>query len=326
MIRFTHTIGQWPLKQPFRFAGFTVTDLECVHVTLSRGASHGQGEGVIPVVFDVTAAEVAAQLDGVAQGLAAGGAIDALCAALPPGAARNALDCALWDLRAKESGQEIWTLAGLPSGPAALEVDETIGLGTPDQMADAARRSAHRVLKIKLDADLIPERMSAIRAARSDAELIVDANQSWSPALLARHGVGLADLGVRMIEQPLRKGEDEGLRGLSCPVPVFADESCHTTADLPRLAPLYQGVNIKLDKTGGLTEALALARAARNAGLGVMVGFMAGTSLSMAPAYVIASLSDWADLDGPLLLAGDRAAPMTYSNGTLTRFAPALWG
>lgn len=326
MIRFAHAIDRWSLKQPFRFAGFTVTDLECVHVTLSRGGSRGQGEGVVPVVFDVTAAEVQAQLDGVAQGLAAGGALNALCAALPAGAARNALDCALWDLRAKETGQDIWALADLSPGPAALEVDETIGLGSPDQMADAARHSDHRVLKIKLDADLIAERVIAVRDARPDAELIVDANQSWSPALLAGHGARLADLGVRMIEQPLRRDEDEGLRGLSCPVPIFADESCHTAADLPRLAPLYQGVNIKLDKTGGLTEALALAHAARAAGMGVMVGCMAGTSLSMAPAYVIASLSDWADLDGPLLLAGDRPAPMTYSNGTLARFAPALWG
>lgn len=326
MIRFGFSIDRWPLKQPFRFAGFTITDLECVHVTLSRGVIRAQGEGVLPVVFDVTLEDVQRQLAGVEEGLAKGQGIESLCAALPPGPARNALDCALWDLRAKESGQSIWQLAGLPLVSDRLEVDETVGLGTPAEMAEAAKASSHRVLKVKMDADNITDRLQAIRASRPDAELIIDANQSWSVELLHEHGAALARLDVRMIEQPLRRGQDEALRGFTSPVPIFADESCHTTADLPGLIGLYQGVNIKLDKTGGLTEALALAQAARAAGMGVMVGCMAGTSLSMAPAYVIAGLSDWADLDGPLLLAQDRVPAMTYAQGRLARFAPALWG
>ena len=326
MIGFTFSIDRWPLTQPFRFAGFTITDLECVHVRLVRGIFQAQGEGVLPVVFDVTAEDVQRQLSGVAITLAQGGQIEALCADLPPGPARNALDCALWDLRAKESGQDIWQLAGLAPVADRLEVDETIGLGTPAGMGDAAKASSHRVLKIKLDDSQITARIRAIRTARPEAELIVDANQSWTLDLLSQNGAELAALGVRMIEQPLPRGQDAALRGLPCPVPIFADESCHTAADLPALVGLYQGVNIKLDKTGGLTEALALARAARAAGMGVMVGCMAGTSLSMAPAYVIAGLSDWADLDGPLLLAEDRAPAMTYAQGHLARFAPALWG
>ena len=326
MTRFSFSIDLWPLKQPFRFAGHTITDLECIHVRLTRNGIEAQGEGVLPVVFDVTVEDVTRQLSGVAEGLAQGALIGALCEALPPGPARNALDCALWDLQAKESGRDIWQLAGLTPVADRLEVDETIGLGTPEGMAEAARASAHRVLKVKLDAEQIVDRIRAIRAARPDAELIVDANQSWSVDLLSQNGAELASLGVRMIEQPLPRGQDEALRGLTFPVPIFADESCHVAADVPALMGLYQGVNIKLDKTGGLTEALALARAARAADMGVMVGCMAGTSLSMAPAYVIAGLSDWADLDGPLLLAQDRTPAMTYAHGTLARFAPALWG
>lgn len=327
MIRFSFEMERWPLRRPFRFAGFTVTHLDCAHVVLERGGRSGQGEGVAPIVFGETAEDMRRRLEGVARDLEAGAEIETLCAALPPGSSRNALDCALWDLRIKESGGDLWSLAGLtPPAAESLEVDETIGLGAPEAMAEAARGSAHRVLKIKLDAELVPERVLAIREARPQAELIVDANQSWTPDLLLRHGRLLADLGVRMIEQPLRRGEDQALADLRSPVPIFADESCHVAADLPHLTPLYQGVNVKLDKTGGLTEALALVQAARRAGLGVMAGCMAGTSLSMAPAWAVAGLSDWADLDGPLLLAGDRTPAMTYAEGRLARFAPALWG
>lgn len=320
------TAEDWPLAQPFHFAGFSVVALEVIHVHLTSGAHQGQGEGVIPIVFAATMDQAKAQLAQAAAAMAAGKTADAACAALPPGAARNAFDCALWDLRAKSTGRTIWDLAGLAAGPAALEVDQTIGIATPDEMADAARSSGHLVLKIKADADLVIERLRAIRLARPDAALIVDANQSWTPSLLRQLAPGLADLGVAMIEQPLRVGQDGALRGYASPVPLFADESCHTRADLPGLVGLYQGINIKLDKSGGLTEALALARAARSVGMGVMVGCMAGTSLSMAPAFVIGTLSDWSDLDGPLLLASDRPAAMTYANGTLFQFSPALWG
>lgn len=326
MIDLAFTAEDWPLAQPFHFAGYTVAALEVVHVRATSGAHQGQGEGVVPIVFQATMDQAKAQLAQAATAMAAGQPAEAACAAMPAGAARNALDCALWDLKAKSTARSIWDLAGLAAGPVELEVDQTIGIGAPEEMAEAARASTHRVLKIKADARLITERLRAIRLARPDAELIVDANQSWTPDLLSRHAPALAHLGVAMIEQPLRVGQDRVLRGFVSPVPLFADESCHTRTDLPGLAGLYQGINIKLDKSGGLTEALALARAARQAGMGVMVGCMAGTSLSMAPAYVIGTLSDWSDLDGPLLLASDRPAAMTYADGKLCRFSPALWG
>lgn len=322
----TAELENWELKSPFQFAGYTVTEIEVAHVVVERNGQRGQGEGIIPIVFDVTVDQMMGELHDVQAKVASGGDIEAACTAMVPGPARNALDCALWDLRAKNSGKSIWQLAGLPEGPASIVVDQTIGLGSPSEMAAAARGSLHNVLKIKADADAVIERLSAIRESRPDAELIVDANQAWSVSDLQRLAPALADLGVAMIEQPLQRGEDAGLKGLGLPVPIYADESCHTRADLEDLMGLYQGINIKLDKTGGLTEALALARAAKDAGLGVMVGCMSGTSLSMAPAFVIGTLCRWSDLDGPLLLASDRSAPMTYQKGTLSTFSPALWG
>lgn len=319
------TLDHWPLRQPFRFAGFNVAVLDTVTVTVAAQGKRGWGEGVAPVVFDITAEQAATELEGLRSACLSGDAL-AACASLPPGPARNALDCALWDLRAKLTGESIWHLAGLAAGPAALTVDQSIGLASPEAMAAAAQASNHAVLKLKMDQTLVPERLAAVRAARPDAEIIIDANQSWPRDFLESLLPALARLGIAMIEQPVRRGADETLRGLQSPIAIFADESCHTSADLPRLAPLYQGVNIKLDKTGGLTEALALAHAARAHGLGLMVGCMAGTSLSMAPAYVIASLCRWADLDGPLLIAHDRAHPMRYAQGQLQHFAPALWG
>lgn len=317
---------QWSLAEPFRFAGYTVTTLDIAHVSLIRNGLLGQGEGVVPIVFDVTLEETRDLLTRAQERTQRGTAVDMVCAAMPPGPARNALDCAIWDLRAKESGTSIWELAGLPPGPSWLQVDQTIGLDAPDKMAQAATESGHAVLKIKADAEAVLDRLRAVRSARPDAELIVDANQSWSLDDLQRLTPELAELGVAMIEQPVPRGQDMKLAGLQSPVPIFADESCHTCADLPGLVGLYQGINIKLDKTGGLTEALALARAAKETELGVMVGCMAGTSLSMAPAYVIGTLSRWSDLDGPLLLANDRDAPMTYRDGLLSVFSPTLWG
>jgi L-Ala-D/L-Glu epimerase len=320
------TAERWPLRAPFRFTGFTVEALDTVHIAVSDGRHRGQGEGVVPVVFDITLAEVLADAEAARAAIADGGDPNSVCAALPAGPARNALDCALWDWRAKATGESIWRLAGLDEVPTRITVDQSIGLGAPEAMAEAAARSDHHVLKLKLDTTLIVERVAAVRRARPDAEVIVDANQAWSPAALGQHAPALAALGVAMIEQPLQVGEDRALADFKSPVPLYADESCHTRADLPRLAGRYQGINIKLDKTGGLTEALALAAAAKAQGMGLMVGCMAGTSLSMAPAYVIASLCNWADLDGPLLLAGDRVPAMAYRSGMLDHFSPALWG
>jgi L-Ala-D/L-Glu epimerase len=317
---------RWPLRAPFRFTGFTVEALDTLQVAISDGRHRGQGEGVVPVVFDITPAAVLAGAEAARAAIAAGHDPATVCAGMPAGPARNALDCALWDLRAKATGESVWALAGLDDGPSRLAVDQSIGLGEPEAMAEAAARSDHKVLKLKLDSALIVERVAAVRRARPDAEVIVDANQAWTADTLKRHAAALAGLGVAMIEQPLRVGEDRELAHFASPVPLYADESCHTRADLPRLTGLYQGINIKLDKTGGLTEALALAGAAKAAGMGLMVGCMAGTSLSMAPAYVIATLCNWADLDGPLLLAGDRHPAMAYGGGMLEHFSPALWG
>lgn len=317
---------QWLLREPFRFSGYTVEALDTVHVTVSDGKHVGQGEGVVPVVFNVTLDQALGELANVKREIDRGKDMWQACADMPAGAARNALDCALWDVLAKASARTIWDLAGLKAGPASIPVDQSIGLATPDEMADIARASKHAVLKIKLDAHLAVERISAIRQARPDAAIIVDANQGWSRADLIGYAPALAARGVSMIEQPLPVGQDDQLEGLHLPIPIYADESCHTRADLARIAPLYDGINIKLDKTGGLTEALALARAAADLGLGLMVGCMAGTSLSMAPAYVVASLCNWADLDGPLLLASDRVPPMTYRDGELMCFTSALWG
>jgi L-alanine-DL-glutamate epimerase-like enolase superfamily enzyme len=321
-----YEIESWPLKEAFSFAGHTVKALEAIHVTLKRGGQSGHGEGLTPIVFPITIADMEAEISAAAHAIAQGRDMAEVCAAMRAGPARNALDCALWDLRAKESGKSIWQLAELPEGPAAIEVDQTIGLGTPADMARQARASTHRVLKIKMDGNAIAPRLRAVREACPDSELIIDANQGWSIDMLKDHADLMVALDIKMVEQPVTPADDHQLEGLDFPIPIFADESCHVSADVERLKSMYHGVNIKLDKTGGLTEALALARAARRAGMGVMVGCMSGTSLSMAPAYVIASLSDWADLDGPLQLQGDRVPAMRYDRGLLSHPASALWG
>lgn len=321
-----YKIESWPLKEAFSFAGHTVEALEAIHVTLNRDGYQGHGEGLTPIVFPITIADMEAEIKAAAQAIKQGRDIADICASMRAGPARNALDCALWDLRAKESGQSIWQLAGLPEGPEAIEVDQTIGLGTPEDMARHAQASTHRVLKIKMDDKDIATRLKAVRAACPDAELIIDANQGWSVETLMTHADLMVALDIKMVEQPVKPTDDHQLEGLAFPIPIFADESCHVSADVDRLKAMYQGVNIKLDKTGGLTEALALARAARQAGMGVMVGCMSGTSLSMAPAYVIASLSDWSDLDGPLQLQSDRTPAMRYNRGHLSHPEPALWG
>lgn len=324
-MQLTVTPERWPLRTPFRFAGHIIEALDTVTVTLADGEHRGVGEGVPPVVFDITAADVVDALEAARGRIEGGLEPDEVGELLPAGPARNALDCALWDLRAKRSGRSVWDLAGLPRRDW-IAVDQSLSLGTPDAMAAAAAASGHDVLKLKLDRDDIVARVEAVRRAVPVAELIVDANQAWDLPLLAAVVGDLAALGVLMIEQPLPVGEDAALAGFASPIPLYADESCHDRADLARIGGRYQGINIKLDKTGGLTEALALAAAARADGLGLMVGCMAGTSLSMAPAYLIGTLCRWADLDGPLLLAGDRAAAMTYRGGRLYASSPALWG
>jgi L-Ala-D/L-Glu epimerase / N-acetyl-D-glutamate racemase len=245
---------------------------------------------------------------------------------LPAGGARNAVDCALWDLDCKKAGKTIWQLTGIEPGPVTTVF--TIGLEpTPEAMAAKAAAAADApVLKVKLNADRPWERLSAIRAARPDAAIVVDANQGWDFALLQEVVPKCATLGLGMIEQPLPRGADAELEGYASPITLAADESCLDTTELATAARRYGMINIKLDKTGGLTEALKLARQAKALGCKLMVGNMVGTSLGMAPSFVVAQLCDFVDIDGPLLLKYDHPGGLRYDKGIVTGLEPKFWG
>jgi L-Ala-D/L-Glu epimerase len=319
----------WPLARPFTISRGTKTAAEVVvaEVGAGRGGRRivGRGECVpypryhesVEAVLTALRAEAGAVADGLGR--------DNLLERMPAGAARNALDCALWDFEARETGVPAWRRAGVAEPKAAVTA-ETIALASPDAMAAAARALQDRpLLKLKLGAEAIVSCVGAVRQAAPRARLIVDANESWTLDLLKQVTPELANLEVAMIEQPLPAGADAALAEFASPVPLCADESCHDVADLARLGG-YRMVNVKLDKAGGLTAALALARAAREAGYGVMVGCMVGTSLAMAPAMVLAGLADVLDLDGPLWLASDRVPPLRFERGIVYPPDPALWG
>jgi L-alanine-DL-glutamate epimerase-like enolase superfamily enzyme len=245
---------------------------------------------------------------------------------MPAGAARNALDCAFWDLEAKRSGRPAFQLAGL-TAPRPLVTAFTISLGAPAAMAEAARAAAGReLLKVKLGGGGDPQRVAAVREAAPHAALIVDANEGWTEGNLAENLAACAAAGVTLVEQPLPADDDKPLSALARPIPVCADESVHDRASLAGLADRYDAVNIKLDKTGGLTEALSVATWAREVGLRLMVGSMVATSLAIAPALILAQDADWVDLDGPLLLARDRVPGLRYEGATIFPPEPALWG
>ena len=317
---------RWPAIRPFRIAGMTFDWFDSVVVELARNGVVGRGEALGVYYLDETMDRLMAQIEAVAQPIAAGIDRRDLQALLPAGGARNAIDCALWDLEAKSSGRTIWQLTGVE--PRPLETVFTIGLEpTPQEMAaKAAAALAHGLLKIKLDGDRPVERVAAIREARPDARIVVDANQGWSFAQLREAAPAMADLGVHMIEQPLRRGADAELDGYRSPVPLCADESCLHLGELTAAARRYQMINIKLDKTGGLTHALELARAARTTGLGLMVGCMGGSSLAMAPSFVVGCLADLVDIDGPLLQKFDRLPGMSYDGGQVAVFGTDVWG
>jgi len=246
---------------------------------------------------------------------------------LPAGAARNALDCALWDLEAKISGKRAWELANVPMVPE-VETSFTISLDTPALMAAAAEASAAApILKLKLGGDDVDlARVEAAREAAPATPLMIDANESWSPAHYQKIVPALRRLGVDLIEQPFPANADEVLETLDHPIPVCADESCHTSTDLSRLTNRYEMINVKLDKTGGLTEALRLCESAGESGFKLLIGCMVGTSLSMAPARILASIADYVDLDGPLLLARDRDHGLAYQHGKIGIPSRELWG
>ena len=315
----------WPLKEVFRISRGSRTDARVVVVTVSDSKHVGHGEGVPIKRYNQSIASVLAQIESVKSEKNLDR--DKLEDLLPPGAARNALDCALWDLEAKISAKRVWELANMPIVDR-VETSFTISLDTPEKMAAAAKAAATRpILKLKLGGenhDLA--RVEAVREAAPNTRLLIDANESWSPEHYRKIVSALKELGVELIEQPFPADADEVLETLNHPIPVCADESCHTTVDLPCLKNRYEAVNAKLDKTGGLTEALRLCKRARKSGFRLLIGCMVGTSLGMAPARVLASAADYVDLDGPLLLAADREYALSYQNGYLGLPARELWG
>jgi L-Ala-D/L-Glu epimerase len=316
---------RWPIRGVFAISRGAKIEANVVVAEISDGAATGRGECVPYARYGETVESVLAAIEALKDALAAGLDRRALQAALPAGAARNAVDCALWDLEAKRTGRRAWELAGLPA-PEPVNTAYTISLDTPAAMAEAAGRASYPLLKLKLGADGDPARLAAVRAAVPNARLIVDANEGWRPSSLEENLAACAAAGVELVEQPLPAGVDDALARIKRPVPVCADESIHHRIGLPLLAGKYDAVNIKLDKAGGLSEALALADEAAGAGFALMIGCMVATSLAIAPALLLAGRAAFVDLDGPLLLAGDRPDGLRYEGARVFPPAPALWG
>ena len=319
-------IEEWELAKPFRIAGIEWLTTRCVVVQLSDNGAIGRGEGQGIFYLGETTESIIEQVFSIAGQISRGITRDELSGLLPVGGARNAIDCALWDLESKITGQSIWQLTGI--SPASVTTVFTIGLeDTAEKMAANAKSAAeYPVLKIKLDDDQPIEILAAIRAARPDATIVVDANQGWSFEMLAELLPQCVELGISMVEQPLPRGEDDQLEGFESPITLAADESCLDTSELDTASRRYGMINIKLDKTGGLTEALNLARLAKQKGCELMVGNMVGTSLSMAPSFVVAQLCDFVDLDGPLLLRNDHTDGLVYKASTVEVFDSKFWG
>lgn len=319
-------IEHWPTIRPFRIAGLTWDSFESVVVELERNGVVGRGEALGVYYLDETADTLLAQIRRISEGLQANLDRSMLQRLLPAGGARNAIDCALWDLEAKSERRSIWDISGVQ--PRALETVFTIGIEpTAEGMAaKAAAATAYKLLKIKLDAIQPAERLEAIRRARPDARIVVDANQAWTFNQLVEIAPICASLGVQMIEQPLRRGDDAELQHYHSPVPLCADESCLHQEELEQAASRYDWINIKLDKTGGLTHGFELAHAARKLGLRIMVGSMGGSSLAMAPSFVIGCLADLVDIDGPLLQQSDRIPGLVYKGGWVSQFDRNVWG
>ncbi|CAK0739725.1 L-Ala-D/L-Glu epimerase [Azospirillaceae bacterium] len=318
---------RFPIRGLFRISRGARTEAEVVVAEIKSGPHIGRGEAVPYARYGETVESVIAALQAQTQAIANELDRIALQAAMPPGAARNALDCALWDLEAKHSEQPAWKLAGLRQPPVPLTTAYTLSLDAPSAMAEAAREVAYRpLLKIKLTGEGDLERVQAVRNAAPQSRLIVDANEAWSINQLQQFAPSFAALGVALIEQPLPAANDEALKGFSSPIPLCADESCHDRKGLESLKSRYSVVNIKLDKTGGLTEALALKAAAQKAGLQIMVGCMVASSLAMAPAVLVGQNIEFVDLDGPLLLAQDREPKLRYEQSLVYPPTPELWG
>ena len=323
---FSIHITDWVLTQPFRISGYEWINSRCLVVELFKDGYVGRGEAQGVFYLDETAESIFEQAHAVAADIRKGISREQLQDLLPAGGARNAIDCALWDLECKKAGKTIWQLTGIDPKPVTTVY--TIGLeDSPEAMAAKAAAAADApILKIKLSNHKPYEKLAAIRAARPDAVLVVDANQGWSFDQLQEVLPKCVGLDLAMIEQPLARGGDEQLEGFESPITLAADESCLHTGELDTAARRYSMINIKLDKTGGLTEALRLAKAAKAKGCKLMVGNMVGTSLSMAPSFVVAQLCDFVDIDGPLLLKYDQPRGLEYINGVVKGFDPELWG
>jgi L-Ala-D/L-Glu epimerase len=325
-LRFGARIESWPIAGSFTISRGAKREAVTVVAEVSQDDLTGRGECVPYSRYGETPEATLEALRAVADAAAGGIGREALQTAMPPGAARNALDCALIDLEAKRGGQRAWTLLGR-SEPKACTTAYTISLGTPEAMAEATAKAAHRaLLKIKLGGDGDPERIAAVRRAAPQSELIVDANEAWTARNLERNLNACAEAGVTLVEQPLPAGQDEALGRIKRPIKVCADESVHDRKSLDGLRGRYDAVNIKLDKTGGLTEALAMADAAHALGFDIMVGCMVATSLSMAPSMLLTPLARFVDLDGPLLLAHDREHGLRYDGSLVYPPDTTLWG
>ena len=316
------TAERFPLAEVFTISRGSKTEAEVILASAEDGGARGLGECVPYARYGETVQSVMGEIAGLPEGVSRASLQDLL----PAGAARNAVDCALWDLEAKRAGRRVWELAGLPT-PGPEVTAYTLSLAAPDVMREKAAANAHRpVLKIKLGTPDDMARVEAVRAGAPKSTIIVDANEGWSAEVYADLAPHLVRLGVALVEQPLPAGEDDMLGEIARPLPVCADESCHDCASLPALKGKYDVINIKLDKTGGLTEGLLLREAALAEGYKIMVGCMVGTSLAMAPATLLAQGAMMTDLDGPLLLAQDRANALQYDEAGVHPPRAALWG
>jgi len=319
-------IEKWPLRRPFRISRGSKVEAEVVVVELSNGNLVGRGECVPYPRYGETVDGVVASIDEFSSKIEAGLSRLELNQEMVAGAARNALDTSLWDLEAKKKGKRVWDLIGCAE-PKSVVTAETIGLDTVKSMAEEAYRLRDSpLIKVKLDNQAVIPRLAAIRGNAPLATLIVDPNEGWSISDLFDLSSELETLGVAMIEQPLPAEFDEDLLDYSCSIPICADESCHTTADLPNLKRKYNMINIKLDKTGGLTEALILAAQAKKTKLKIMLGCMIGTSLAMAPSMLLTEMADFVDLDGPLLLRNDRNPGLEFKDGKIFPPNSKVWG
>jgi L-alanine-DL-glutamate epimerase-like enolase superfamily enzyme len=319
-------IERFPIAGSFTISRGAKTEVVTVVAEVSSSGLTGRGECVPYPRYGETPEATLQAIQGMQEAIGAGLDRLALQSAMPPGAARNALDCALIDLEAKQAGLRAWNLLGRPA-PGQRTTAYTISLGTPESMAEATAKAAHRpLLKIKLGGEGDAARIAAVRRAAPESELIVDANEAWTPANLESNLAACAAVGVTLVEQPLPAGQDEALAHIKRPIAVCADESVHDRTSLAPLRERYDAVNIKLDKTGGLTEALAMADAAEALGFEIMIGCMVATSLSMAPAMLVTPQARFVDLDGPLLLARDRDHGLRYDDSLVYPPEASLWG